>query len=343
MAIKDLFAHPQLIFRIVEKQKRGSEFQFKSISDSFLPESRFSQQRKIHSFKEGDQTEIARFTFPTNREGKTFYYNDYQHTMNLRTNVVDGVAGTISEIYGRGIDEISMRGVFPRAGQRSVILSTEFVPELKTYEPKDWVQSFKEFIQYFADLNDPYSRLWNDSDYQDDVSFQLSSVARFLRQTTLPSAESRGNTINPFLYEFQIIDEYAEQIFSVMPRSPRIYANSSQALSYAWSIDFTVIEDKMQAPYKQIPDDLLDVVASFRVPTIDEIPVIGTLSTLMDKMISILNSISKAMATIASYDPRPKFANDVMKLQSSRNQILAQAASLAAQAPGLAEEEGVVS
>lgn len=341
MPIKDLFAHPQLIFRIVEKQKRGSEFQFKSISDEFLPESRFSQQRKLHAENNGHQIEIARFTFPTNSEGKTFYYNDYQHTMNLRTNVVDGVAGTISEIYGRGIDEISMRGVFPRAGQRSIILSTEFVPELKTYEPKDWVQSFKEFIQYFADLNDPYSRLWNDISYQDDVSYQLSSVAKYLGIGGATS-ESRGGNVNPFLYEFQIIDEYAEQIFSVMPRNPRIYANSSQALSYAWSIDFTVIEDKMQAPYKQIPDDLLDVVASFRVPTIDEIPVIGTLSTLMDKMIKVSNAISQSMATISSYDPRPKFANDVMKFNAANAQIVTQAASLGAQNASLAESTGVI-
>lgn len=329
MAIKDLFAHPQLIFRIVEKQKRGSEFQFKSISEGFLPESRFSQQRNLLFQEEGSQVEIARFTFPTNSEGKTFYYNDYQHTMNLRTNVVDGVAGTISEIYGRGIDEISMRGVFPRAGQRSVILSTEFVPELKTYEPKDWVQSFKEFIQYFADLNNPYSRLWTDAVFGINNLENRYGVSDFLGID--------DNRQNPFLYEFQIIDEYAEQIFSIMPRSPRIYANASQALSYAWSIDFTVIEDKMQAPYKQIPDDLLDVVASFRVPTIDEIPVIGTLSTLMDKMIAISNAISKSMATISSYDPRPKFANDVMKLNSANNQILAQATSLAAQNSSSAE------
>lgn len=314
MAISDLFTHPQLIFRIVEKQKRGSEFVFKSESDTFLPESRYSQQRDLHSKDSGSQKEIARFTFPTNSEGKTFLYNDYQLTMNLRTNVTDGVSGTISEIYGRGIDEISMRGVFPKAGERAVIISTEFVPELKTYNPKDWAQSFKEFIQYFADLNDPYSRLWTDSKFSIDAfgAGVIFNVAQ-----------------NPFLYEFQIIDEYAEQIFSIMPRNPRIYGNTSQPLSYAWSIDFTVIEDKMSAPYKQIPDDALAVAASFRVPTVDELPVIGTLTTLVDKIISIQNSVAKAMATISSYDPRPKFANDVMKLEASKNQIIVQAASLA--------------
>ncbi len=329
MPISDLFSHPQLIFRIVEKQKRGSEYSFEtatggSFSDLILPESRYNKQRRLHSKESGNQTEIARFTFPINREGKTFFYNDYQLGMNLRTNVTDGIAGTISEIYGRGIDEISMRGVFPKAGERSVILSTEFVPELETFEPRDWVQSFKEFIQYYADLNDPYSRLWTDEDYTKGSQHSINTF-KFV------GVDGDSTNKNKSLYEFQIIDEYAEQIFSVIPRNPRIYGNESQPLSFAWSIDFTVIEDKMQAPYKQIPDDVLDLVASFRVPEIDEIPVIGTLSTLMDKIISISNSVAKSMETLSSYSPKPKFANDVNKFNTAISQIATQAATFSAQ------------
>lgn len=316
MPISDLFTHPQLVFRIVEKKQHGSEFVFAS-DTGFQPQSRFGLQTDKQSDKLGAQTEIARFTFPTNREGKMFFYNDYQHTINLRTNVTDGISGTISELYGRGIDEISMRGVFPLAGKRTVILPTEFVPSafLRTFEPKDWVQSFKEFIQYFADLNDPYSRLWNDKTYTLDKSgFSFDGL----------SSRFSERQQNDFGYEFQVIDEYAEQIYSVMPRNPRIYGNASQPLSFAWSIDFTVVEDKMQAPYQQIPDDTLDLAASFRMLTIDEIPVIGALSTIMSKLINVTNSVTRAMAVIASYDMRSKITSDVAKLNSSSSQLMAQ-------------------
>lgn len=322
MVIPDLFTYPQLIFRIVEKQKRGSEFVFQADS-GFMSGSRYDQQRNLLVGESAAQKEIARFTFPTNKEGKTIYYNDYQHTMNLRTNVTNGVAGPIAEIYGRGIDEISMRGAFPTIGKRSVILSTEFVPDLKTYEPKDWAQSFKEFIQYFADLNDPYSRLWTDDTYKLDDPFSFKDLFG-------GGGGSSSNQQNNFLYEFQIIDEYAEQLFSVIPKTPTAYQSSSQPLAYAWSIDFIVVEDLMQAPYKQIPDDIMDLIASFRVPEIGEIPVVGPLSTLMDKMINISNSVSKAMTVLSSYKPGPKFANDVMKLNAANNQIVTQAIALGA-------------
>jgi len=319
MANDLLFTHPKLIFRIIEKSKRGSEFKFIKDETGINPVSRFNAQRNMLLKESGPQNEIARFTFPTNNEGKTFYYNDYQDSINLRTNVVDGVSGTIAELYGNGIDEISMRGVFPKAGERGVIISTEFTPEFKTYTPQKWKQSFKEFIKFFADLNDPYSRLWTDTNYQLGGGLSSIEIAKFSSQKAKQ---------NKFLYEFQVIDEYAEEIYSVLPRSPRVFANASQPLSYAWSIDFTVIEDKMQAPYKQIPDDILDLVASFRVPQISEIPVIGTLSTTVNKMVNITNSVTKAMETLSSYNPGPKFANDVMKYNSAMAKLVTQAASL---------------
>ncbi len=81
-----------------------------------------------------------------------------------------------------------------------------------------------------------------------------------------------------------------------------------------------VIEDKLDANFKEIPDDILQLAASFRLPAISEIPFVGPVSTLVNKLIAISNSVNQMMNTILSYKNVPNtVAQDLYTLSVSNN------------------------
>jgi len=309
MALSDLTTHPQLILRILEKKEFGREAD-PNLDEGSIPKlsDRFDTQRENISQK----TPIAEFKFPINHEGKTFYYQQYSNTLGARQSTVTGIAGIASEAYGVGLEDITMNGIFPTAADRNVIVSTGFSFEaaLTQFTPKDWADNLKRFIKFYLDLNDPYSKIWTvDNYYTRDFRFAFSIYERSGISVEFggDSGIKAGGKPNKKGYELVIVDEYAKTIQTIQPKSDglQIFTSKETPFTYGWRLNATVIEDKLDASFKEIPDDILQLMASYRLPAISEIPVIGPLSETLNKLIAISNSISQMMDTILTYKSFP--------------------------------------
>lgn len=320
------FGYPQLILRIVEKKNFGRENT--NVDEGTIPKlsDRFDLQEKIVS----QQTQIAEFKFPINFEGRTFYYQQYTDTIGARTSTVNGIAGVSSEAYGVGVEDITMNGIFPTAADRNVIVSTAFDIEsaLTQYSPRDWADNLKRFYKFYLDLNNPYSAIWNTKGYYQETKINVRGLVSLLIGGEGDGTKARigyGETPNKAGYELIVVDEYAKTIQSIQPKPDglQIFSSKETPFTFGWRITASIVEDKLDANFKEIPDDILQLAASFRLPTINELPVVGPLSTLTNKLIAISNSINQMMNTVLSYK---KFPNQVVQdynaLIISNNNVL---------------------
>ncbi|MCK5603730.1 hypothetical protein KAR91_17720 [Candidatus Pacearchaeota archaeon] len=306
MAGEELLTRDQLIFRILEKESFGR--QSNNVDDGSVPKlsDRFDIQRKNIKSKK----QIAEFKFPINFQGETFYYQQYMKTIQARESTVAGIAGISSEAYGVGLQPIQMNGIFPPGATRNVILSTDFSFEaaLTQYNPRDWADNLERFVKFYLDLNDPYSQIWTTEGYFEESSINLDGLISMLiggggeDERAAIGFEGRPNKAG---YEFVVVDEYAKTIQTIQPKEVQIFTQSGTPLTYGWRLNATVIEDKLDANFKPIPDDILQLAASFRLPAISELPIVGPLSTTVNKLIAISNATNNMMTTILTYKTFP--------------------------------------
>ena len=325
MALEDLTTFPNYILRINEKKEFGR--QSTNVDEGTIPKlsDRFDNKRK----EVRDQTKIAEFKFPVNHEGRTFFYQQYSNTITARQSTVNGIAGVSSEAYGVGIEDITVGGIFPPAAERNVITPTnvttvsllELLPS--QYTPKDWADNLERFIKFYLDLNDPYSQIWTTKGYYLETKINLvGRIASFLGLASDEEKARIGFEGKPHKagYELVIVDEYAKTIQSIQPKDLQIFADKSTPVTFGWRLNAHVIEDKLDANFKEIPDDILQLAASFRLPAISEIPIVGPLSTTVNKLIAISNSVNQMMNTILSYKNVPNtVAQDLYTLSVSNN------------------------
>lgn len=324
MALEDFATFPELILRISEKKDFGR--QSTNVDEGSIPKLSDRFDTQIKSLKE--QTQIAEFKFPINQEGKTFYYQQYSDTLAFRQSTVPGIAGISSEMYGTGLEDIVMNGIFPPSAERNVILSTglDFESALTQYTPRDWADNIKRFFKFYADLNDPYSQIWTTEGYYQETSINIAGLVSLLiggsNQEEKAKIGYQGKP-NKAGYELTVVDEYAKTIQSIQPKDVQIFATKETPVTYGWRVNATIIEDKLDANFKQIPDDILQLAASFRLPTINEIPIVGPLSQTTNKLVAISNSINQMMNTILSYKNFPNVVvQDLTSLQISNNNTL---------------------
>jgi hypothetical protein len=327
MALEDLTTFDQLIFRIVEKKDFGRQAETNE-DEGTTPklDDRFDTQRE----KVRSQKIIAEFKFPINFEGKTFYYQQYSNTNNYRTNTENGLTGIISEMYGRGLNDITMNGIIPTAAEVNVIASTGFDTFLSQYKPRDFIDSLKRFFDLYADLHDPYSKIWTDEKYYIERNLLFISIVG----NNIEGSIGFGKQPNKAGYEMIVVDEYARTIQTIQPKPDGLntYATSQTPFTFGWRVNATIIEDKLDANFKPIPDDILQFMASFRLPNISEIPLIGPFSQTFNKLIAINNSILSMMNTIESYINLPNsIVQDYNRYVSSYQQVLNKAASVGQQ------------
>ena len=311
MALEDFTTYPELILRILEKKSFGR--QSTNIDEGSIPKlsDRFDTQRK----KISEETQIAEFKFPINFQGQTFYYQEYSSTLAARQSTVTGIAGISSEAYGVGLEDITMSGIFPPAAERNVIISTDLSLEeaLTQYTPKDWSDNLKRFIKFYLDLNDPYSQIWTTKGYYQETSINIGGIVSLLIGGSGSGEKANvgyeGNP-NKAGYELIVVDEYAKSIQTIQPKDLQSFASKSTPVTYGWRLNSTVIEDRLDANFKEIPDDILQLAASFRLPTIQELPIVGPLSQLTNKLVAISNSINQMMNTILS---NKRFPNTIVQ------------------------------
>ncbi len=324
MAGEELFTRDQLIFRILEKESFGR--QSTNVDEGSVPKlsDRFDVQRKEIKSKR----QIAEFKFPINFQGETFYYQQYSKTIQARESTVAGIAGVSSEAYGVGLQPITMNGIFPPGAERNVILSTDFSIEssLTQYKPRDWADNIERFVKFYLNLNDPYSQIWTTEGYFKESSINLDGIISMLiggggdDEKAQIGFEGRPNKAG---YEFIVIDEYARTIQSIQPKEIQIFTTNGTPITYGWRLTATVIEDKLDANFKPIPDDILQLAASFRLPAISELPVVGPVSTFFNKLIAISNAINNMMTTILTYKTFPNTViQNYNSLLSSNTHIL---------------------
>lgn len=325
MAADDYISWPQLIMRIIEKTTPGREADTNK-DEGEVPklDERFDSQKESLA----DKKVIAEFKFPINHEGRTFFYQQYSQTMTARQSTVNGIAGIVSEVYGEGISDVTMTGIFPTAAERNVIFSTalSFESALTQYSPRDWADNLKRFVKLYLDLHDPYSKIWTHDGYYEDISLNLEGLVSMFMGGSAESGKSKigkGGTPNEEGYEFVVVDEYAKSIHTIQPKDFQIFASKETPLTYGWRLNASILEDKLDANYKQIPDDVLQLAASFRLPALSEIPVIGPLSTTLNKLIAINNAISEIMNTVLAYKNfKNQVVQDLVALTVSGNNVL---------------------
>ncbi len=315
MAGEDLLTRNQLIFRILQKESFGR--QSTNVDEGSVPKlsDRFDIQRKGIKAKK----QIAEFKFPINFQGETYYYQQYMKTVQARESTVVGIAGVSSEAYGVGLQPIQMNGIFPPGAERNVILSTDFTVDstLSRYTPRDWADNIERFVKFYLDLNDPYSQIWTTEGYFEEDSINLDGAISMLiggggdGSSARIGFEGRPNKAG---YEFVVVDEYAKTIQTIQPKDIQIFTQSGTPLTYGWRLNATVIEDKLDANFKPIPDDILQLAASFRLPSISEIPLVGPISTTVNKLIAISNATNNMMNTILTY---ANFPNTVTQSYNS--------------------------
>ncbi|UCE64954.1 MAG: hypothetical protein JSU85_08695 [Candidatus Zixiibacteriota bacterium] len=324
MAAEDFFKYPNLIMRIVEKQDFGRTSTV--VDEGNIPKlsDRFDTQRK--SIRE--QIQIAEFKFPVNQDGKTFYYQQYANTLNARQSTVPGIAGISSEAYGTGLEDVSFNGVFPAAAERNVIAATDLTAEsaLTQYRAKDWADNIKRFVRFYLDLNDPYSQIWTKKGYYQATKINIEGLVSLIiggKSTDRKSNIGYEGTPNKAGYEFIVIDEWAKSIVSIQPKSVDTFTSNQTPISYGWRINATIIEDKLDANFKEIPDDILQLIASYRLPAVSELPVVGPLSEFVNKLVAISNSINEMMNTILTYKNVPNtIVQDYNSFLYANNNIL---------------------
>lgn len=325
MALQDLFTFDQLIIRIVEKKDFGRQAET-NIDEGITPSlnDRFDAQRESVR----NQATIAEFKFPINFEGKTFYYQQYAATNTYRQSTENGVAGVSSEIYGKGLTDIVMSGIFPNAAEVNIIASRGFRTFLENYKPRDFADNFKRFFELYADLHDPYSKIWTEDNYYIGLLWAITDSLSGRVQAKI----GRGKKPNKAGYEMIVVDEYARTIQTIQPKDTQVYASKDAPFTFGWRINATVIEDKLDANFKPIPDDLLQFLASFRLPAISEIPLIGPFSETFNKLIAINNAILRVMNTIESYVDYPNtIVRDYNRYIASYQKILNKAVSIGQQ------------
>lgn len=324
MALEDLTTFDELIIRIAEKPDFGR--QAETVTDEGTTpklNDRFDNQRK----EVRAQSKIAEFKFPINFEGKTFYYQQYAVTNNYRQNTENGLTGVISEMYGKGLTDITMNGIFPTAAEVNVIASRsgDFLSQFK---PRDFADNIKRFFDLYADLHDPYSKIWTESNYYVDPFLSLVGLAGGGDIQKI----GVGKTPNKAGYEMIVVDEYARTIQTIQPKDLQIFASKDTPFTFGWRLSATVLEDKLDANFKPIPDDILQFLASFRLPSISEIPLIGPFSETFNKLIAINNSILRVMQTIESYVNLPNtIIQDYNRYLASYQSIFNKANSLGQQ------------
>ena len=324
MAGEDLLTRNQLIFRILEKEIFGR--QSTNVDEGSVPKlsDRFDIQRK----KIKDKRQIAEFKFPINFQGETYYYQQYMKTIQARESTVAGIAGISSEAYGVGLQPIQMNGIFPPGATRNVILSTDFTFEaaLTQYKPRDWADNLERFVKFYLDLNDPYSQIWTTEGYFEESKINLDGAISMLiggggeDERAAIGFEGRPNKEG---YEFVVVDEYAKTIQAIQPKEVQLFTQSGTPLTYGWRLNATVIEDKLDANFKPIPDDILQLAASFRLPSITELPFVGPLSELVNKLIAITNSVNEMVNGIINYASYPnRVTQDYIALSLANSQLL---------------------
>ncbi len=330
MALEDLRTYPNYILRINEKKDFGR--QSTNVDEGTIPKlsDRFDTKRK----EVRQQKKIAEFKFPVNFEGRTFFYQQYSNTITARQSTVNGIAGVSSEAYGVGIEDITVGGIFPPAAERNVIVSTSplsgtlsFAELLPTqYTPKDWADNLERFIKFYLDLNDPYSQIWTTKGYYNDTRINVRGmIASFFGLASDEKKSRIGFEGKPDKagYELVVVDEYAKTIQAIQPKDLQIFADKSTPVTFGWRLNAHVVEDKLDANFKEIPDDALQLAASFRLPAISEIPFVGPLSTYINKLIAISNSVNQMMNVILSYKNVPNtVAQDLYTLNVSNNDYL---------------------
>ncbi|MCK5613124.1 hypothetical protein KAR91_65225, partial [Candidatus Pacearchaeota archaeon] len=256
------FGYPQLILRILEKKSFGR--QSTNVDEGTIPKlsDRFDTQKKAVDV----QRRVAEFKFPINFEGRTFFYQQYSSTIGARTSTVNGIAGVSSEAYGTGLEDITLGGIFPTSAERNVILSTieNVEAQLTRYTPVDWADNLKRFYKFYLDLNDPYSQIWNTRGYYQETKINIRGVV-----STLIGGEGDGSrakigyeeTPNKEGYELVVIDEYAKSIQTVQPKPDglQVFSSKETPFTFGWRINATVVEDKLDANFKPIPDDILQL------------------------------------------------------------------------------------
>ncbi|MCP4749370.1 MAG: hypothetical protein GY866_00620 [Proteobacteria bacterium] len=293
MAATDYITHPSLYMRIMEKKKYGWESDINK-SEDFNPEliDRFETQ-----LDDLDKP-IAEFKFPINHEGKTFFYQQFSRTIKARKTTVEGIAGPISEVYGEGVSDITMSFVFPTAAERTVILAADMMSAMDTYYPRDWADSLERFIQFFLDLHDPYSAIWTEDGYYYTPTLEIPTATKGTKIGYKEKPSPEG-------YELVVVDEYARSILSIHPKDVQIFASKENPLSFGARLQADVVEDKLAVNYSPIPDDIMQLAASFTLPSIDEIPVLGPATEVLNKTIAIANALLSAMGTIYHYANYP--------------------------------------
>lgn len=294
MALEDLTKFDQLIIRIVEKPDFGRQASTNEDEGSTPKlDDRFDSQRK----EVKAQKKIAEFKFPINFEGKTFYYQQYAATNSYRQNTENGLTGIVSEMYGKGLTDVVMSGIFPTAAEVNIIATQTQSEILTQYKPRDFADSIKRFFDFYADLHDPYSKIWTEGFYYIDWEANIFAIVAGEAGNQI----GFGRTPNKAGYEMIVVDEYARTIQTIMPKDLQIFTAKEAPFTYGWRLNSTVIEDKLDANFKPIPDDVLQFLASFRLPNISEIPLIGPFSQTFNKLIAINNSILRVMTTMESY------------------------------------------
>jgi hypothetical protein len=324
--LAELTKNPELILRITEKKDFGR--QTTNVDEGKIPKlsDRFETQKKAVR----EQIQIAEFKFPINFEGRTFYYQQYSKTVNARQSTVSGIAGVSSEAYGVGVQDIVMTGIFPPSAERNVIAATDLTLEsaLTRYTPKDWVDNLERFIKLYLDLNDPYSQIWTTKGYYQATSINVEGLVSLLiggKGEDRKADIGYEGTPNKAGYELIVVDEYAKTIQSIQPKNDGLqtFATKDTPFTYGWRLNASIIEDKLDANFKEIPDDILQLAASFRLPPLSEIPVVGPASQTLNKLIAISNSINQMMNTILSYKNYPNtVVQDLNTLLYSNNQVL---------------------
>jgi len=321
MAIE--FGYPNLILRILEKKDLGRSSTNKDQGSVPKLSDRFDTQKKTVA----EQTQVAEFKFPINFEGRTFYYQQYSSTITGRQSTVNAIAGISSEAYGVGLKDISMTGIFPTAADRNVILSTalDLESSLTKYSPKDWADNLERFFKLYFDLKDPYSQIWVTKGYYQETKLNINGLISLLiggGDGSKPKI-GYGGIPNKAGYEFIVVDELAKSILSIQPKDLQLFISKEAPYTYGWRINATVIEDKLDANFKEIPDDILQLAASFRLPTLDELPVVGPLSTFTNKLVNISNSINQMMNTVLTYKTFPNsVVQDLNAFVASNNNTL---------------------
>jgi hypothetical protein len=326
MALEDLTTFDQLIIRIVERKDFGRQAET-NLDEGVTPKlnDRFDTQRESVR----DQTKIAEFKFPINFEGKTFYYQQYAATNNYRQNTENGITGIVSEMYGKGLTDVVMNGIFPTAAEVNIIASTTGNDFLSQFKPRDFADNIKRFFGFYADLHDPYSKIWTEGNYYIDSNISISDLVRSGGSVRKIGV---GKTPNKAGYEMIVVDEYARSIQGIQPKDLQIFAGKESPFTFGWRLNATVIEDKLDANFKPIPDDLLQFLASFRLPAISEIPLIGPFSQTFNKLIAINNAILNVMNTIESYIDLPnQTIQDLNRYLSSYQRIFNKANAIGQQ------------